>query len=698
MVSRKADFIQARMKEDAGRYSQVAATSSYPTPAIKLKPTALPKFTGNKRDFYRWRRAMEVLQSQGEPTGSKEVKKFQLLDSLDDKITRDLRLTTYNTADNIFRALENRYGNQTAIAVEIVEELQKMPAVRSHQPRKIVVELIQAVEKALQDLSDLGYTGAIKNPLVTKSIEGKLPETLTKEWLFHVADRRNALAPENRFDSLLAFLKEQESIYEQLEQLRPEEPSRRETRMEPQDARTKSTKAGNAQAGCVVCGDGKHKRKLYFCKQFRALTVTEKKAAVMKLGACRRCLELNDDNAFCKPGFLCKNQDCQDGNTPEHHYFLCPHAETKASGAVQKRSRFGPEEDKSRRKYTQEQEEFFSKLSPDLAKQCRKCGGCRCGNCQPGGKEMTLSEEKELEVVREGLTYVKEDGHSKEPHWHARYPWLQDPASLPNNRRTVEATFLRTERQLAKEPEWKAAYTAQVHDMVNRGSAIKLSMDSVISWTGPVWYVSHLIAPNSHSVTTSVRLVWNSSQRFRGVSLNDLLIKGPDVLNQICAVLLRFRSRVHAALEDIKMMYNSVWLEDREVHLHGFLWRDTEEEELGEYAITRVNIGDKPAGCIAQPSMRETARLPPFIHLKEEQQVLQQDSYVDDILTSHNNPDHLRTITTSVEQILKAGGFELKPWVFSGQSGRKVCCEPEQTAKTVVYQTKCGTRTTRRSA
>lgn len=141
---------------------------------------------------------------------------------------------------------------------------------------------------------------------------------------------------------------------------------------------------------------------------------------------------------------------------------------------------------------------------------------------------MTLTEERELDVVREGLTYVTEDSHSKKPHWHARYPWLQDPASPPNNIRVVEATLIRTEKQLAKEPEWKAAYTAQVHDMVDRRAAIKLSKDSIISWTGPVWYMSHLITPNPHSVTTPVRLVWNSSQTFRGVSLNDLLMKGPD--------------------------------------------------------------------------------------------------------------------------------------------------------------------------
>lgn len=52
---------------------------------------------------------------------------------------------------------------------------------------------------------------------------------------------------------------------------------------------------------------------------------------------------------------------------------------------------------------------------------------------------------------------------------------------------------------------------------------------------------THLVAQNPYSVATPVRLVWNSSQKFRGLSMNDLLLKGPDVLNPIGAVLLRFR-------------------------------------------------------------------------------------------------------------------------------------------------------------
>lgn len=95
-------------------------------------------------------------------------------------------------------------------------------------------------------------------------------------------------------------------------------------------------------------------------------------------------------------------------------------------------------------------------------------------------------------------------------------------------------------------------------------------------WDGPlgktVVDISHLIASNPHSIMTPVRLVWNSSQKFQ--SLNDLLLKGPDVLNPICAVLLKFRrvfQGVFAALGDIKKMYNSVLLEDQGVYLHRFL-------------------------------------------------------------------------------------------------------------------------------
>lgn len=122
-----------------------------------------------------------------------------------------------------------------------------------------------------------------------------------------------------------------------------------------------------------------------------------------------------------------------------------------------------------------------------------------------------------------------------------------------------------------------------------------------------------------------------------------LLLKGSDALNTIPAVLLSFRRGVYAALGDIEKMYNYVWLEDLETHLDRFLWRDTQDEDIEGYAITRVIIDNQPAPCWSivnvdqQLSMRETAKLTMFLHLEEEHRSLEEDSYADDILTSHND-------------------------------------------------------------
>lgn len=98
LISQKADFIQARIKEVAGRLTPTPTVGAFifPMPTIKLRLTALPKFTSNRREFHRWKKDWEALQRQDKPTGSREVKKIQLLDSLDDKITRDFHLSTYN--------------------------------------------------------------------------------------------------------------------------------------------------------------------------------------------------------------------------------------------------------------------------------------------------------------------------------------------------------------------------------------------------------------------------------------------------------------------------------------------------------------------------------------------------------------------------------------------------------------------------
>lgn len=384
LTARKAEFLQVSAKEE-----RLPTTSTSHAPAIQLKPVSLPKFPGTRREFYRWRNDWESLQKQGEPTGSQEVKKLQLLDSIDERTARDLRLSTYATADEIFRVLNNRYGNKTTIAIEIVEELQRLPPVKAHQPKKII-ELIQLVEKALIDLSDLGNTGAIKNPLVTKSIEGKLPEVLKKEWLLYAAEKGEGTKNEERFDSLLTFLKSQETIYEQLDQLRDEDPHKQKYELRQTRATMQSS---SHPLECVVCGESKHQQKLYFCKRFRALKLKERKDAVRRLGACNRCLEVHKDFEYCKNEFLCQSPDCRDQQSKEHHFYLCPRA-VRSRGHTAQRTRVSTVGGDNR-SYTEAQKDFVQKLSPELAAEFRHVF-CNSVTRTPQGPNQSLLAENGL--------------------------------------------------------------------------------------------------------------------------------------------------------------------------------------------------------------------------------------------------------------------------------------------------------------
>ncbi len=121
LVSRNSEYIIALNVEKAQSASPIDSNIAFQTmpitPVVRIKPTSLPKFSGIKRDFFRWKTDWEGLQKQGKPTGSVEVKKIQLLDSLDDRIFKDPRLSNYSTAEDLFRVLENLYGNKVTIAM-----------------------------------------------------------------------------------------------------------------------------------------------------------------------------------------------------------------------------------------------------------------------------------------------------------------------------------------------------------------------------------------------------------------------------------------------------------------------------------------------------------------------------------------------------------------------------------------------------
>ena len=188
-------------------------------------------------------------------------------------------------------------------------------------------------------------------------------------------------------------------------------------------------------------------------------------------------------------------------------------------------------------------------------------------------------------------------------------PSIVDPNSLPDNYDAALATLKKTERTLQKDKHWAKTYMEQMHDMVHREVARPLTALEVQGWKGPVFYISHLAVLNPKSNSTPVRIVFNSSQVYRGVSLNSCLAKGPDnYMNNLIGILLRWREEAVELVGDIKKMFNSVHLKNLEQHCHRFLWRDLDLDRPPDiYVMERVNMGDSPAPAISTEAIYKTA-------------------------------------------------------------------------------------------
>ena len=191
-------------------------------------------------------------------------------------------------------------------------------------------------------------------------------------------------------------------------------------------------------------------------------------------------------------------------------------------------------------------------------------------------------------------------------------------------------------------------------------------------------FTSHLAVEQPKSLTTPVRIVFNSSQLFRGVSLNSFLTKGPDSFkNNLLGMLLRFREEQVVLIGDIRKMYNSVHLDILEQHTHRFLWRDLEDRPPDVWCITRVNMGDKLDGTISIEAKDRTAEL--FRHINPQAaDLIIESSYVDDIVDSVPSLEVAKKVTHDADLILSKGGFKVKGWLFGG--------DDVPTAKNEVHQ------------
>lgn len=83
-------------------------------------------------------------------------------------------------------------------------------------------------------------------------------------------------------------------------------------------------------------------------------------------------------------------------------------------------------------------------------------------------------------------------------------------------------------------------------------------------WYLPKFGIYHPQKPNQ------IRVVFDSSAQYSGVSLNDMFLTGPGLNNSLVVVLLRFRKEKVAIMVDIQQMVHCLLMREDHCNLFHF--------------------------------------------------------------------------------------------------------------------------------
>ena len=257
----------------------------------------------------------------------------------------------------------------------------------------------------------------------------------------------------------------------------------------------------------------------------------------------------------------------------------------------------------------------------------------------------------------------------KNGHYELTIPFKARSTSLdlPDNRVMAEKRLYSLGRRLSKDPVLMSKYTDGINDLLQKGYAERVSDDKPLG--DVVWYLPHhnVINPNKPD---KLRIVFDCAAEYKGVSLNKRVFQGPDLMNNLLGVLLRFRENEVAVMGDIEGMFNQVHVVPQHRDALRFLWwkHGDMTQEIEIYRMTTHLFGGVWSPSAANYALRCTANDNKEDFPEEVVSAVFENFYVDDCLLSVSNEKSATMMITQLCQLLAKGGFHLTKWLSNSRT------------------------------
>ncbi|CAG2215851.1 unnamed protein product [Mytilus edulis] len=187
----------------------------------------------------------------------------------------------------------------------------------------------------------------------------------------------------------------------------------------------------------------------------------------------------------------------------------------------------------------------------------------------------------------------------------------------------------------------------------NHAEAVTPARKGEEVWYLPIFGVYHA------KKQSKIRVVFDSAAKYNGLCLNDILMKGPDLTNNLVGVLLKFRKGKVAAIADVEQMFFNFEVNEEHRNYLRFVWfkDNTVTEPLTEYRMKVHVFGNSPSPAVANYGLRKAVCDHTDLDTCDDVcHYVNNNFYVDDGLVSGDSPEEIVSLIKRTQERLITGG------------------------------------------
>ena len=267
--------------------------------------------------------------------------------------------------------------------------------------------------------------------------------------------------------------------------------------------------------------------------------------------------------------------------------------------------------------------------------------------------QLTVDEQKAEDLMQQNTYYDKINKC-----WHTKLLWADKPIQYTNIKRAT-VTASRVIKRFSQEKyndSWNGIQNVYATNL-DLGITELVPKDDMKKENN-FHYICMSMVFKPESITTPVRPVFNANLEMgiEKTSFNASLLEGPNLLQQLPQLMLKFRCYSTVALLDISKLYSRIRLSKEDSDYQRFFWSNTKigptetKANLKSYRQNRLVFGSKSSPYQAQWVLKKHAKLFGNEHLKN-------NAYLDDIFVGDNSPQKVLTDLKQLIWVLNQGDF-----------------------------------------